>query len=495
MKKILVVDNNPVMLEFMRELLQEEGYEVRLAENGLKALQLVEEAVPDVVFVDLVMPQIDGKQLTRLLRAKTELDQSYIVIVSGVAAECGSDKVSAPADAHIAKSPFKVMRGHILKVLKDFEEGKRNNYGQRVVGCDELYQREITNELLYSKHHLEYLIANLDNGFIELTRDGIVIFSNPAASRLLHTEESLLVTSYFPGFFSLLDKKRVEDILSSIGEQPIVAGEEEPFVLYNRLLLLRFLPIHYEDYNSVSVILQDITRRKEAETVIRESLTQKETLLQEVHHRVKNNLTVIASLLSLQTTHTDDEEVQKHLLDSKNRVESMALVHERLYNSDDLSGIDLQGYIEGITRRLIEVYQNSDDHIIRSLSIPKVTVPMELAVPLGLIINELVSNSLEHAFPVLNGGKSGKISLNFCTEEQEEGDLYRIRISDDGRGLPEDFHFNEEETTSLGLLLVHTLAQQIHGSFRFEEKEKGIAASVVFPVQKWRSKLHFEEER
>jgi PAS domain S-box-containing protein len=515
-KKILVVDNNPLMLEFMKELLGEQGYEVRTAVNGLEALHAVEEEIPDVVFVDLVMPQIDGKQLTKLLRANEKLDDSYIVVVSGVAAECGKEQVPTEADAHIAKSPFKRMREHILAVLENIDKKEMGSYESRVVGCDELFQREITGELLYSKHHLESLIAHLADGFIEMTRSGEVIYNNPAACRLLNTGEAELITSYFPGFFSREDSERIEGIIGELDSEAVEDGEEQPYRLNGRKILLRFIPIHYEGYSSVSVILQDITERKRGEEVIRNSLEHKEYLLKEVHHRVKNNLSVVASLLNLQSSQVEDEEVRKHLVDSKNRVESMALVHERLYNSEDYTGIDLRSYLEGITHRLIEVYQNSEDRLSYFVTVPSITVPMELAVPLGLIVNETVSNSLEHAFFDREGKRNGSITIEFETGDED----FALHISDDGAGLPEGYSFDIDTTQTLGLLLADTLAQQIHGSFRIADAQRagpsgsdasgeggtagasgagaqgrrGVRTTVRFPKKRWSDKLIFREQ-
>ncbi len=517
MKKILVVDNNPLMLEFMKEMLGEQGFEVRTANNGLEALRAVEEDIPEVIFVDLVMPQIDGKQLTKLLRANSKLDDSYIVVVSGVAVECGEDLVPTEADAHIAKSPFKRMREHILTVLEDIDKKRMESYEARVVGCNELFQREITGELLYSKHHLESLIAHLSDGFIEMTRNGEVIYSNPAACRLLEIGENELISSYFPRFFSEGERKRIERIVADLDSEAVEDGEEQPYQLHGRKLLLRFIPIHYEGYSSISVILQDITERKRGEEVIRSSLEHKENLLKEVHHRVKNNLSVIASLLNLQSSQAEDEEVRKHLLDSKNRVESMALVHERLYNSESLTGIDLHSYLEGITHRLIEVYQNSEDRLSYFVTVPSITVPMELAVPLGLIVNETVSNSLEHAFSNREGKRNGTITIVFETEDED----FALHISDDGSGLPEDYSFDIEESQTLGLLLADTLAQQIHGSFHIADAQpasssgtgtgtgasgaageggtaasgrRGVRTTVRFPIKRWSDKLIYREQ-
>lgn len=490
MKRLLVVDNNPLMLDFMSEVLTKEGYEVHTASSGLDALHTVKQHIPDAMFIDLVMPQIDGKQLCKLFRADPELEGSYLFITSGIAAEGGLYSEVPCADAYIAKSPFKQMKKHILTVLEDFTHGKDEKYENKVLGKDELYKREITNELLYSKHHLEVLISQLDDGLVEVTPEGEIIYANPAACKLTETSEEQLITRNFSSLFGEENTERIHHALEEVDTEAIIIGEENPFSLAGKEILLRFLPITYDQYRSVSIILQDITERKRNEKLVKNSLEQKETLLKEVHHRVKNNLTVIASLLNLQSSHIQDEEVRKHLIDSRNRVESMALVHERLYFSEDQAGIDLPSYFEGIISKLIEVYCSPAPSVTYEIDMPSLIGTMELAVPLGLILNEVVSNSLEHAFGNGEETQNGLIRLGFG----ETDDTYRISISDNGKGLPEDFNPNEEYSQTLGLLLASTLAEQIHGEFSLDENGEGVVATIQFPTYRWQDKLRVKSD-
>jgi PAS domain S-box-containing protein len=492
MNRILVVDNNPLMLEFMKEVLSEMDYEVSLASGGLDALHRVEDSVPDMVFVDLVMPQIDGKQLCRLFRANPKMHDTHIIIISGVAAENRDPSLAGLADAYIAKAPFKRMKEHIRTVMEDFERGNTETYRQTVLGTDELHKREITHELLYSKHHLEMLLSNLVDGFVEVTPGGEVIYANPAAYTFVDLSEADLIASHFPDFFSEGVRPRIHRILSELGsssdpgpQSPVIEGEENPLWLNGRRLLLRFLPIRYDEYESVTIILQDITERKHAEEVIKNALEQKETLLKEVHHRVKNNLSVIASLLNLQSSHVDDEEVKKHLIESRTRVESMALVHERLSVSEDDSGIDLYSYIEGIIRKLIDVYKTTNKPMGYTVDMPHFTVTMELAIPLGLIVNELVSNSLEHAFTDDNVRENEHIGVVFAKTDG----MYELTVTDNGVGFPEEHHFDTEHSESLGLLLASTLAEQIHGSLTITGNRDGVVATIRFPFDKWEEKI------
>jgi len=233
--------------------------------------------------------------------------------------------------------------------------------------------------------------------------------------------------------------------------------------------------------NRIVGIAQDITPQKEAEErlksseeQIRSSLNEKEVLLKEIHHRVKNNLQVISSLLSLQATQIRDKEAAQVFRDSQSRVRAMALVHERLYQSEDLARIDFAGYVRDMTSHLLRSYQSEARAIRLELEAAGVALDVDAAIPCALIINEIVSNAFKYAFP---DDRQGEIRISL---DQNEGEITMV-ISDNGVGLPEGMSF--EQSGSLGLQLVHSLTDQLGGRVQCSTSG-GTTFEIRFPYDR-----------
>ena len=208
-----------------------------------------------------------------------------------------------------------------------------------------------------------------------------------------------------------------------------------------------------------------------ANSLLTSSLKEKEVLLKEIHHRVKNNLQVISSLLNLQASFIHDKEVLTIFIESRNRVRSMALVHEKLYQSKDLARIDFADYIRALTINLLSSFAGKSSSVRVSVEIDGVMLGVDAAVPCGLIVNELVSNSFKYAFPE---GRRGQICVAM---EQRNGSL-RLTVSDDGVGFPGNINFRN--TDSLGLQLVNTLTEQLDGEIELTNGT-GTIFAICFP--------------
>ncbi len=212
----------------------------------------------------------------------------------------------------------------------------------------------------------------------------------------------------------------------------------------------------YQDDRPVgaTVVVHNITERKLIEEQIKASLHEKQVLLQEIHHRVKNNLQIISSLLSLQSATVQAPEVLRSFFDSQHRIRSMALIHEKLYRSENLTQIDFADYIRDLTAYLWRAHSATERGIGLNVQAEDVLIKIDTAVPCGLILNELISNALKHAFPE---GRTGYINI----ELKQENQRLCLVVGDNGVGLPDNFDFNR--TGSLGLQLVATLVSQLDG--------------------------------
>ena len=206
----------------------------------------------------------------------------------------------------------------------------------------------------------------------------------------------------------------------------------------------------------VVITYGDITQRKQAEAALRTALRDKEALLKEVHHRVKNNLQVITSLLRLEAVRSEHIMTKTVLKDMQSRIRAMALLHESLYRSGQFAQVDLAAYLRQVTTKLFRALAPDPISIRFQLELAPVWLALDQAVPCGLIANELVSNCLKHGFP---GGRHGEIRIALQTVES--GPRIQLRVSDNGVGLPEDFTTRQQH--SLGLQLVHDLARQLQG--------------------------------
>jgi PAS domain S-box-containing protein len=235
-------------------------------------------------------------------------------------------------------------------------------------------------------------------------------------------------------------------------------------------------PLVTDQGRMVMSIIRDITERRKAEETIQASLREKEALLREIHHRVKNNLQVTSSLLRLQAAAIGDPAARSMFEETENRIRSMALVHEKLYQSTNLSRIDFADYIRTLGALLFRSSAITPENVVLEVSGGEVFLSIDSAVPAGLIVNELLSNALKHAFPA---DRRGVIAVSL--EERSDGWI-RVHLRDNGIGLPEDFDL--DRTGTLGLQLVHALVQQVDGRITIETLRPGTGFIVDFPFER-----------
>jgi len=216
--------------------------------------------------------------------------------------------------------------------------------------------------------------------------------------------------------------------------------------------------------------VRDRTQELEHATeTIRASLDEKVILLREIHHRVNNNLQIIISLVSLQMRQTDNPLLKQIMSETQNRVRAMSLVHEKLYHSDSLSHIDFADYTRFLATQLFSSYGTDTRRVQLDFALEKILLDINTAVPLGLLMNELISNSLMHAFP---DGREGVISIS----GGYKGDLITLVVRDNGIGIPKDFDW--KNATSLGMGLISSLVDQVDGTITLD-RSSGTAFTIV----------------
>jgi PAS domain S-box-containing protein len=260
-------------------------------------------------------------------------------------------------------------------------------------------------------------------------------------------------------------EKKPENMFWDSVEIKSKSGEE-------KFLSVRNIPLY--DQKLMILTVQDITERIKTETQLHNSLREKEILLREIHHRVKNNLQTITSLLDLQAESLKDAESRKAFKSSQSRIRSMALIHERLYKSENLESIKAREYVQHLIEYLEGTYQTSDSNIEIKTDVANLFLNLDTAIPCGLIINELASNAMKYAF---KKNKRGKVLVSL--QKQAENKLI-LQVTDNGMGIPSEVTL--ENSSTLGLQLVSLLSKQINGNLKID-RTNGTNISISFPLQ------------
>jgi|GEM_PF-2668653 len=309
---------------------------------------------------------------------------------------------------------------------------------------------------------------------------GEIISTNKAACQLLRYQESELIGKNIEVIFTANEKIKIKEIVSG---QLMKAGFITDVETHFKTKEDRIIPVSLSGSlikdkkgakQGIVYVGRDIGQRKKIERIMKDSLREKEILIKEIHHRVKNNLQIISSLLDLQLDIKEDPRIRNVFRDSKDRIRSMALVHENLYEFGDLARIDGIEYIQNLVAYFFDSYGDQADNITPLIHIEPLSLLLEMdtAIPFGLILTELLSNAFKHAF---SPGKEGEIDINIFSRPPG---MLTVEVRDNGVGLPADIDFRE--TKSLGLKLVRLLTKQVHGTIEVKGKE-GTAVLITFP--------------
>ncbi len=427
--------------------------------NGLNQL----DAAADHIVHEALPEDEEVRDLEFQLAFQTELYFEYALTLD----EEGLPRESRRPQKEIASLIDSVQKG-VTESIKAAEDGTRE-VGEGVKLAEEA--RIGRRERLHNQKGWWYILA----GFSLIFMGGVFDITDnyDSLNRFL-----IVGDTETEAFLEKVVGNLVGSLLLFVGLWywlPLVAAlrrAEDDLKKYNEELETRVEDRTAELGRTNKRLNQEVEERARAEEQASVSLQNREVLLKEIHHRVKNNVQVISSLLYLQSNCTEDEETKYMFKESQNRVRSMALIHERLYQSEDLTMVDFAEYAQKLTAELFRSYGLNPMAVTIEINTENVFLSVDTAIPCGLIINELVSNALKHAFP---DGRAGEISVRL--HEEEDG-TYTLSVSDNGVGFPEGVDFRNTE--SLGMELVNKLTSQIDGAIALNDAD-GTEFKIAFP--------------
>lgn len=406
------------------------------------------------------------------------------------------DIVAEDKKSEMPKNAVKLYEnGHnTFEIVHLTKDGKRisvevNNHlinykGQKVclaVSRDITERKDTEEELRLSNLYNRSLIEVSLDPLVTIGPDGKINDVNSSTEQVTGYSREELIGTDFSDYFT--EPKKARDGYQKVFREGQV--RDYPLEIQNRdgniVPVLYNASVYTDEHGEVIGVFaaaHDITDLKKAEHEIKESLREKEILLREIHHRVKNNLQIVSSLLSLQTEFVEGEESIDVLMESRNRVQTMSIVHEELYKSSSLKDINFREFIENLISNLFYSYGVGVGTIVREIDVENINVGIDTAVPCGLVINELVTNSLKYAFPE---GK-GSIRIEF----KKIKDKFYLIISDDGIGMPENIDM--ENTGTLGLKMVSSLVDQLDGTLKLDVTN-GTEFKIIFKELEYKDRI------
>lgn len=515
MRKILVVDNDLMMLTFMSDLLENTGYYVLTAKDGLTALEMLESCTPDIMFIDLVMPNISGEKLCGAIRRNPRCNDTYIIIISAIAAEQEINFAEVGANACIAKGSFSKMSKHIIDILERVNKKIPDEMTNKIIGLEDVYSRTVVKELLFYKKHVEVILDNVSEGIFELNINKKIIYANKFIHKLTGLSDNELLGLYFYELFEYPHKIRVKDMLNLINNGPQKISEDMPVILKGKIVSMNLLPINYKEHESIVVILNDITKSKKAEEERRnmqerlqrfDKMNALGELAGGVAHDLNNVLGSLIGYSELLLMKTDASSPAMHsIMNIINSGEKAAAIVQDL-----LTMARRNVYTEKVVNlnSIIRNYLMTPEYDkLRSFH-PDVKIRTDLksdllnimgsSVHLDKMIMNLVANAAE-AMP-----KGGILSITTDNQYMDrsiegydhirEGEYTVLSVSDTGEGISasdmklifEPFYTKKvmgRSGTGLGLAVVWGTVKDHNGYINVQSEEKiGTTFTLYFPV-------------
>jgi PAS domain S-box-containing protein len=500
-KKILVVDDDPLILKFMTGLLEKEWHEVETAEDGFSALETLTSFTPDVIFVDLIMPRIGGDKLCQIVRKMPHLNECKIVLLSGAIAEQeAAEYAKMGANACIAKGPFGKMGEHVLEVLNEPMPAADEVVPAPVRGVDGVVGRRMTEELLQVSRHLQTVLESMAEGILEVFSEK-VIYANAAAISLFGMPQEELLGVSIRDLFDRIEGPHVEALFSTANDEPVVIGQEQPVELNGRLVVIRRLPVKGDKSTNI-IMIRDITERKQIESQLiwAHKMQTIGGLVGGIAHEFNNMLMGIHGNVSLMMmdmgpSHPHYERLKKmeeHLHGGK-RLTTHLLGYARK-GRYDVKPINLNRIVEdtsntfGTTKKQIMIHRELAEDLL------------EIEADQSQIEQVLLNLYLNAADAMEGRGELILVTMNATHKEMQgkpyepkPGDYVLLTVTDTGTGMDQetldrvfDPFFSTKDTgrgIGLGLAAAYGIVKNHGGYIDVESLEgQGTSVSIYLPA-------------
>jgi PAS domain S-box-containing protein len=509
--KVLIVEDQPTdVVLAQREIAQVlkscEFTSVETREDFLASLQTFQ---PDLIVSDYTMPHFDGLSVISLAKQYVPL-VPVIIFTGSIDEETAAETVKAGAVDYVIKEHIVRLKQAVIQALEKKEMWREHQSSEKKLRESEERYRLIST---VSSDYMFSTVINLDGtldldwvagAFENITGYSIDEYKAKGGWRAtLHPDD--IAKDRLDMANLMANKKVVTEIrtIKKSGEilwvkvyaQPVwdekkhcligiygavqdiserKKAEEETNRLnkdLEKLVKARTIELEKTNIN----LEKEIEEKLKAEEFIKQQLQEKEVLLKEIHHRVKNNMQIIISILNLQASFIKNKKIVDILQDSQSRIKTMALIHEKLYQAKDFSNIDFSEYVHNLLKYLFTSFKSPTQQVEYQINIEPYSLEIDTIISLGLVINELVSNSFKYAFE-----QDSNCKIDISLTKHDDKSLL-LSIKDNGKGLPAEFDYENPE--SLGLQLVDILTKQINGKVDVKSSNKGTVFSIVFPMK------------
>lgn len=440
--RVLILEDRPEDAELMAHELRRSGYDPQWQRVETEPAFLANlDPPPDVILADYAMPELDAQRALQLL-IERKLNLPFIVVSGTIGEELAVTMMRLGAADYLLKDRLGRLGTAVKHALMENELRRQKRQAE-----EELVASE-TRFHTFMRHSPALAFIKDEAGRIVYVNDGEGLGEDAAAQ---------LSAGDAPVFHSGEPSRTVEQVTMGSGQ-------------LRQLLSFRFLFHDAAGRRLLGGVCVDITEQKAGERALCEALAAKDVLLREVHHRVKNNLQTISSLLNMQAELLPDMAARLALREAQRRVHSMALIHEEMYFDKSMEEVDFAEYARRLTQDLVESFGAEASSVRLRFALDPVSLTMDQMIPCGLILNELVTNCLKYAFPEKRAGEIA-VSLRL------DGAMVTLAAADDGIGLPPGVE--GKRPNSLGMRIVEILTRQIGGTF-LQESGAGVRSSVTF---------------